>query len=151
MSLFLSCIFYSMVKIRKNVLQKEIKDWTYKAYLLTEETSSWFLLIESLIVVLEFLSNRERLDCFSRYVLLKLSKVTVTCPNRTNRDSFDLPKVSKINISFEMLIIRKKTNLKSLYLQSWRNQKHHIWTAGKHHWKGCIGYSSSNSSNVISS
>ena len=48
MSLFLSCIFYSTVKIRKNVLQKEIKDWTYKAYLLTEETSSWFLLIESL-------------------------------------------------------------------------------------------------------
>ena len=48
MSLFLSCIFYSTVKIRKNVLQKEIKDWTYKACLLTEETSSWFPLIESL-------------------------------------------------------------------------------------------------------
>ena len=46
-SLFL-CKFYSMVKIWKNLVQKEIKDWTYKAYLLTEETSSWFLLIESL-------------------------------------------------------------------------------------------------------
>ena len=48
MSLFLSCIFCSTVKIRKNVLQKEIKDWTYNAYLLTEETSSWFTLVESL-------------------------------------------------------------------------------------------------------
>ena len=33
---------------QKNVLQKEIKDWTFKAYLFTEENSSGFPLIESL-------------------------------------------------------------------------------------------------------
>ena len=32
----------------ENVLQKEMKDWTFKVYLLTGEISSWFLLIESL-------------------------------------------------------------------------------------------------------
>ena len=86
MSLFLSCIFCSTVIIRKNVLQKEIKDWTYKAYLVTEETSSWFPLIESLIVVLEFLSNGESLNCFSWYVLPRLSKVTVTCPQSVKKN-----------------------------------------------------------------
>ena len=35
-------------KNQKNVLQREIKDWTFKAYLLTPDNSSWFLLIESL-------------------------------------------------------------------------------------------------------
>ena len=39
-------LFYC--KNQKNVLQKEIKDWTFKAYLLTEEASSLFPLIESL-------------------------------------------------------------------------------------------------------
>ena len=33
---------------QKNVLQKDIKDWVFQAYLLTEETSSGFLLIGSL-------------------------------------------------------------------------------------------------------
>ena len=46
--LFLSCIIYSTVRIRKTSLQKEIKYWTNKSYLSTEETSSWFLLTESL-------------------------------------------------------------------------------------------------------
>ena len=32
------------------MLQDEIKDWTFEAYLLTEETSLWFLLIEQLKV-----------------------------------------------------------------------------------------------------
>ena len=63
-------------------------------------------------MVLEFLSNGEGLDCFLRYVLPKLSKVTVTCPKsvkktKTNRDSFDLPKVSKMNISSELLEVAK--------------------------------------------
>ena len=40
--------YFILPQNQKNVLQKEIKDWTFKAYLLTEETSSWFLLIESL-------------------------------------------------------------------------------------------------------
>ena len=33
-------------KNQKKVLLKEIKDWTFEAYLLTEETSSWFPLTE---------------------------------------------------------------------------------------------------------
>ena len=32
---------------QKNMLQKEIKDWAFQAYLLTKETSSWFQLIGS--------------------------------------------------------------------------------------------------------
>ena len=35
-------------KNQKNILQKEIKDWTFKAYSLTKEISSSFLLIASL-------------------------------------------------------------------------------------------------------
>ena len=55
-------------------------------------------------MVLEFLSNGEGLDCFSRYVLPKLSKVTeLSIVSKKNRDSFDLPKVSKMNISSELL------------------------------------------------
>ena len=56
-------------KNQKNVLQKEVKDWTFEAYALTDETTSWFLLIESLkmtfksvrsyvCVVLEFFIKR---------------------------------------------------------------------------------------------
>ena len=75
-------------KNQKNMLQKEIKDWTFNTYLLTEESSSWFLLIGSLRInlcqilcmVLEFLSNEEGLHCFSQHNLPKLSKITVTCP-----------------------------------------------------------------------
>ena len=48
------CVFILTVhnlfcrKNQKNVLQKEIKDWRSATYLLTVETCSWFLLIESL-------------------------------------------------------------------------------------------------------
>ena len=35
-------------KNQKNVLQKEIKDWTFEAYSLTKEVGSWFPLIASL-------------------------------------------------------------------------------------------------------
>ena len=54
-------------------------------------------------------SNGEGLDCFPQHVLPKLSKVTVTCPQseKKNRDSFDLPKVSKMNVSFELLKVAK--------------------------------------------
>ena len=45
-------LFYR--KNQKNVLQKEKKDWNFKTYLLTEETSSWFSLIESLKITLFF-------------------------------------------------------------------------------------------------
>ena len=48
------CVFILIINIlfcrknQKNVLQEEIKNWTFEAYLLIEETSSWFQLIESL-------------------------------------------------------------------------------------------------------
>ena len=129
MYLFLSCIFHFAVKIRtKRVTER---NWTYKVYLLTEETSSWFPLIETLKITCAksyvwFLNfyQIERVWIFSQQVLPKLSKVTVTCPQSVklpNRDSFDLPKVSKVNIRFELLKVSKITNLKSLYLQSWRS------------------------------
>ena len=38
--------FLFCCKNQKNMLQKEIKDWTFEADLLTDETISWFLLIE---------------------------------------------------------------------------------------------------------
>ena len=114
---------------QKNLLQKEIKDWTFEAYLLTEETSSRFLLTESLKMTcarsyawfLNFLSNGEGLDCLSRYVLPKLSKITVTCPKlvkEKNWVNFDLPKVSKMNINFELLTVAKWPVWKSIYLRS---------------------------------
>ena len=39
-------LFYR--KSQENLLQREIKDWTFEAYLLTADTSSSFPLIESL-------------------------------------------------------------------------------------------------------
>ena len=33
---------------QKNVLKKELKDWNFEVYLLIEEPSSWFPLIESM-------------------------------------------------------------------------------------------------------
>ena len=60
-------------------------------------------------MVLEFLSNGG-LNCFLQHVLPELSKITVTCPQSVkgpNRVNFDLPKVSKININFELLKVCK--------------------------------------------
>ena len=63
-----------------------------------------------------FLSNDVGLDCFLQpNVLPKLSKITVTCPKsekKTSRINFDLPKVSKMNISFGWLKVCIMTNLK---------------------------------------
>ena len=61
-------------KNQKNVLQKEIKDWTFEADLLTDETISWFSLIEPLkmtfesarsyvCAVLEFFIKRSEKTC----------------------------------------------------------------------------------------
>ena len=58
-------------KNQKNVLQKEIKDWTFEADLVTDETISWFSLTESLkmtfesarsyvCVILEFFIKRSK-------------------------------------------------------------------------------------------
>ena len=46
--------------------------------------------------------------------------------------NFDFPKVSKINIKFELLRVSKMTNLKIyIYFWSQRSQKHQIWTPDK--------------------
>ena len=71
---FLAMHILYCCKNQQNVLQKKIKDWTLEVYLLTGETSSWLLLTESPKVTcarsyawfLNFLSNGEGLDCFSR-------------------------------------------------------------------------------------
>ena len=83
-SLFLSCIFHFCCKNQRNVLQKEVKDRTFETYLLIEEPSFWFLLIESLKMIcarsfasfLNFLSNGEGIDCFLWHILPKPSKIT---------------------------------------------------------------------------
>ena len=68
-------------------------------------------------VVLEFLSNGEGLNCLLQYVSPKHSKITVTFPKSVKRTklgrvNFDLPKISKININFELLKDNKMTSLK---------------------------------------
>ena len=84
-------------KNRKNVLQIEIKEWNFEAYLLTEEPISWLLLIESWKMTctrsygwfLIFLSNSVGLDCFPRpNVLPKLSKITVTYPKSGKKNKW---------------------------------------------------------------
>ena len=90
MSLFLSCIFYFVLQIRKTCYRKKIKNWTFEVYLLTRETSSRFLLIEW--VILEFFVKCS-LDFFSRpNVLPKLSKKTVTCQNSVKK------KIGRVNL-----------------------------------------------------
>ena len=78
---------------QKNVLQKEIKDWTFEVYLLTGEPSSWFGLTESLKMTcarsnawfLDFLWNGQGLDCFSgTNDFPKLSKIITTNPKSVN-------------------------------------------------------------------
>ena len=62
-----------------------------------------------------FLSNEEGLDSLSWHVLPKLSKITVTCPKlvkENKQGQFDLPKVSKTNINFELLKVSKMTSWK---------------------------------------
>ena len=78
MSLFLSCIFCHTNL--KNVLQKEMKDWTlpvlYSCWL-----NQWkWLAPDPMGGIWIFLSNGEGLDCFLwLHVLPKLSEITVTC------------------------------------------------------------------------
>ena len=66
------------------MLQKEIKDWAFEAYLLTKENqfliaADWSMdpdfVPDLMRVVLEFLSNGG-LNCFSWHVLPKASKIT---------------------------------------------------------------------------
>ena len=127
------CVFILIMHIlfyltnQKNVLQKEIKDWTSKIYLLTGECSSWFQFSNSSFLIIEtdlcqlfvwffnFLLNGG-LDCFSRpNALPKLSKITATFPKSpkwTGKVSFNLPNISKMNVNFELLKVSKMISLK---------------------------------------
>ena len=117
MSLFISCIFYYVWQIRKTCYRKK---WKTKP----GELSSWFWLTESLKMTcarpcawfLKFLSSRGGLDCFSQpSVLPKHCKITVACLKSlkwTSRVNFNLPKVGRMTINFELLKVSKITSLK---------------------------------------
>ena len=78
---------------KKNVLQKEIKNWTFEFYLVIGELISWLILTESFQVTsaISYVwfsifcqnSNGEGLWIAFRglKVLPKPSEITVTCPN----------------------------------------------------------------------
>ena len=107
-------------KNQKNVLQREIKDRTFKAYLLTVETAFWFPLTQSLKITCArsyawFLNFYWIV--FLWHVSPKFSKITTTCPKGTgiNRVNSDLPNVSKMNINFKLL---KSQPVWKLYISS---------------------------------
>ena len=87
--LFLLCVFHFVTQIRKNMLQKEIKDWTFEVYLLTGNPvldSHWlkhwkWLAPDPMLVSWIFGQTQRVWIVFLQPVLLKLSKITVTCPN----------------------------------------------------------------------
>ena len=128
---------------QKTALQKEIKDWTFKAYLFTEELSLWFpanwMIENDLCMFIEFFVKWRGLDCFLQLIVLPwVRKITVTCPKC--RVKFDFPKVSKF-ISFELLKVNKMTSQKM--------SKRQIWISGKPHSLGSIGYSTPGGTKVI--
>ena len=90
----------------KNVLQKEIKDWTFEIYVVAGST----------LMSLNVLSNREGLDwLLLPNVLPKLSKITVTYSKSVKineRVNSDLLKVKNMTINFELLTVSKMTSLK---------------------------------------
>ena len=125
MKLFFLCLysyhayFILSLKSEKCVTKRNKREsskrihWLKKPVLVSCWLDHWKWLMPDLMGVV--LSNREGLDRFSRYVLPELSKTTVTCPQWVKgpkRMNFDLPKVSKININFELLKVSKVTSLK---------------------------------------
>ena len=145
-------------KNQENVLQIETKEWNFEACLLTEEPSSWLLLIESWKMTctrsygwfLIFLSNGVGLDCFPRpNVLSKFSKTTVTCPKEKKEQVGSIltcPKSAKWISTLDCSKPAKWPIWKSEYFQSQKSLNHQIWTAGKPHLKGSIGYFASEGS-----
>ena len=106
------------------MLQKEIKDWVFVAYLLIKEISSWFLLIGSLKmtyarVLCEWFLNfyqTERVWIIFRGMsypnLIKWQWSVQSEQKGPKSLNFDLPKVSKIIINFGLLKVSKMTSLK---------------------------------------
>ena len=122
LSLFLSCIFYFVGQIRKTCYRKEWK---------TEPLKSWFWLIESLKMTLSdpmhgywiFCQVEGIWNCFLHPNRLpNPSKITVTWPKSlkwTSMVKFDLTKVSRMTISFELLKAIKITSLKIYMSPKW--------------------------------
>ena len=116
----------------ENLFQKEIKDWVFEVHLLTKETSSWFPLNGSVKMTCA------RSYAHGSWIIIKrrefeLFFYSISYPNSVkqrwyvqsqwkdlDKVSFHLPKVSKININFELLRVSKMTSLKIYYLQSRR-------------------------------
>ena len=123
MSLFLSCIFYFVAKIRKTCYRKKEKIESLKSiYWLKKPVPDfcwldhWKWLYQILCAwFLNFYQTERVWIVFHGMSCPKLSKKTVNCSKwvkRTNRVNFDLPKISKTNINFELLKVRKMTSLK---------------------------------------
>ena len=88
-----TCVFVLIEHIlfcqtnQKNMLQKRMKDWTFEVYLLTEELSSWFLLIETTKMtcvrpyawLLNLFSSGRDLNCFLITKMNEVSTETATC------------------------------------------------------------------------
>ena len=93
---------YSTVKIRKNVSQKEKKiehiNLVYcwgKQFLIY---AGWIIennLPQILCVVLEFLSNGEVLNCFSRHIIPKLTDLSTVSKKEQIRTVLTCPKLAK--------------------------------------------------------
>ena len=139
------------------MLQEEIKDWTFEAYLLTEEITSWFLWIKLLKMTCarSYAWFLNFLDCFLWHILPKHSKITVNCPKSVEEKKIGsiltCPKLAEWILTLNCSKLAEWPVWKSVYFQSQRSQKHQIWTVGKPHWKDCIGVSASGGSAVISS
>ena len=65
---------------QKNVLEKGMKDWTLKVYLLTGELSSWFWLIESLKMICAKIMHGSWIVCQKEGVLIVFRRL-MSCPN----------------------------------------------------------------------
>ena len=121
---------------------------------LQNKKSSWPGLMPDLIgMVLEFLSNREGSNCFSRHVLPKLSELNncaLSKVSKKDRISWILTCQKLVKyINFELLKVTAKWLVwKSICLSHWDARN---ITFGHLIWKSFIVYSDSGGSDVISS
>ena len=141
---------------QKNVLQKEIKDWAFEVHLLSGEPSQFLIpadwVIENdlgqiLWVVLDFFIKIRGLGLFFAAKSLAQNSIKLWPAQRSKYNQegsiFTCPKSEKWLSIVNCSKLAKLSVWKSLYLQSWRSQKHQIWAAGKPHSKGSFGYPNS--------
>ena len=106
-------------------------DWTLRMTCARPYAWFWF-----------FLSSGGVLDSFSQpNVLPKPSKITVNCPKSfilTSSSILTCPKSAEWLLTIRCSKCAKWPVWKSMYLKSWRSQKHKTWTLGKPHSKCSI-------------